>query len=178
MKDILMWLAIGGMIAIAATSPYFVKNLFRVFQNKRKYKKQSVSNAFYRLKKQGCINIKERNHQIFISLTPEGKRRAGIFQINDLQIKKPKRWDGKWRIIIFDIEEKGLGRTKRNALRGFLIRLGFYPLQQSVWVLPYYCHDELTLLRAFFGFTTNQVRLLLVETIEDDSLLRKNFTLS
>ncbi len=132
-----------------------------------------LQTLFYRLRKQGCLKIEHRNHQIYISLTSEGKRRAGIFQINNLQIQKQKRWDGKWRVVIFDISE--LTRIKRDGFRGFLKTLGFYPLQQSVWIQPYDCKDEIDLLRDFFGLSKKEVILLVVEAIEDGTSLRQRF---
>src|SRR3989344_2297817 len=52
-----------------------------------------------------------------------------------LELAKKWRWDGKWRILIFDVPEKIRG--KRDFLRRELIDFGFYPLQKSVWVYPY-----------------------------------------
>lgn len=175
-KDILSLLLIGGVVAVAATSPFFGIGLLRALGKKRpSYHRRSVTNAFYRLKKRGLLDIQQRNHQIYISLTKEGKRQAGVFQINDLKVKKPKRWDGKWRVVIFDIAE--LSRIKRDGFRGFLKNLGFRPLQQSVWAQPYECRDEIKLLTGFFGLNTKEVQLLTVEKIGDDRHLRAEFNL-
>lgn len=43
-------------------------------------------------------------------------------------------WDRKWRVVIFDIEEKE--KRARNALRQKLISLGFGELQKSVYITP------------------------------------------
>lgn len=45
-----------------------------------------------------------------------------------------KVWDGKWRIVIFDISENE--RIIRDALRFKLISLGFGKLQESVYITP------------------------------------------
>ena len=60
-KDILSWLFIGGAVAFAATSPYFVHNL--LFRKKRfkKYTKRAISTAFDRLRRSGAISIESRN---------------------------------------------------------------------------------------------------------------------
>ena len=121
-KDILKWLAISGAVCIAATSPYFSINLIKGFKNRKKYKKKKVCDTFYNLKRQGYIDIKSRNHQIYISLTKEGRKKAGKFQIDSLKINKPKKWDRKWRIVIFDIAQ--LKNLQRNAFRGKLKELG------------------------------------------------------
>ncbi len=88
-----------------------------------------------------------RGKQLYITLTPEGRKEVGKYQIDDLEIKKPLRWDKKWRILIFDIKEKN--KIKREALRGKIKQLGLYPLQKSVWVCPYKFYKEMDMLRRF-----------------------------
>ena len=117
-KDILIALAISGAVAITSTSPYFGVNLARSLFKRKKYAQKKTYDAFYRLKRQGYIEFQRENKQLYITLTEEGEKRAGIYQINRLEIKKPKKWDRKWRLVLFDIQE--LQRTKREAFRGIL----------------------------------------------------------
>ncbi|GAG92292.1 unnamed protein product, partial [marine sediment metagenome] len=119
------------------------------------------------------IKIEKRNHQFYIKLTERGKKKAGWMQIDELKIKKSKKWDKKWRIVIFDISQ--LKTLHRNAFRGKLKELEFYPLQKSVWVSPHRCKDEVNLLRVFFGLNEKEVRLITANDIEDDGFLRKTF---
>ena len=175
MKDILRWVAIIGVTGIASTSPYFANNILRAFQKKHCYQIKNISNAFYRLKKKGYIKIKQQNHQIYISLTQEGKKKAGRFQINALHIKKPKKWDKKWRIIMFDITESH--KIKREALRGIFKKFAFYQLQKSVWIFPYNCRDEIDLLRDFFGLTIHELRFVIAEKIDNDNIMKQYFNL-
>lgn len=176
-KDILTWFMIGGAIAIASTSPYFATNLLRAFPNKKRYKRKELYNRFYQLRKAGLLDIQRKNKQMYVFLTEEGKRKAGRFQINSLQITKPQKWDGKWRILMFDIEEQH--RIKREALRGILKQLQLHQLQKSVWIHPFDCKDEVDLLRDFFGFTSQEVKLIVAENIgKDEQPLRKVFGLS
>jgi len=174
-KDILSWLATVGAIYVAATSPYFILNVMKEFRKRKRYKKKRVYDTFYRLQKEGCLEIGKRNHQIYIALTKKGRRRAGRFQINSLEIKKPKKWDGKWKLVIFDIPQHQ--RIKREAFRGKLKELGFYPLQKSVWVCPYKCDGEISLLREFFGLSDKEIRMITAEKIENDAFLKKIFKL-
>lgn len=174
-KDIFRWLAISGMIYIAATSPYFILNLVRAFKYSKKYTKKRVYDTFYRLEREGCIQIKKANKQIYISLTKKGKKKAGWLQIDSLKIKEPRKWDGKWRVVIFDIIE--LKKTHREAFRGKLKELGFHPIQKSVWIHPFNCKDEIDLLRNFFGLSEKDLRLLIVEDIGKDKEFRWVFGL-
>ncbi len=45
-----------------------------------------------------------------------------------------RRWDGRWRLVLFDVPE-ARGST-RNTLRRYLRNRGFGYLQNSVWITP------------------------------------------
>lgn len=174
-KDIFNVILISGAVAFAATSPYFLTNMLRACKHLKKYPKQRVANTFARLRREGLIEIQRNNHQIYIKLTPEGKKKAGIYQINSLSIKEPKKWDGKWRLVIFDIAE--LKRTQREAFRGKLKELGFMVIQKSVWIHPFPCQDEIALLRDFFGLDEKEIQLIVAEKIDNNRELKKIFNL-
>ena len=174
-KDILGSLIIGGMIAVAATSPFFIINLIKCFKGLKKYPNKKVYDTFYKLKKQGLVDFYKKNNQIYISLTEKGKKKAGWMQIDALKIKKPKKWDGKWRILLFDIMETK--KFHREALRGKLIELGFRLLQKSAWIIPYECKDEIGLLKSFFGLSDKEVKLAVVSNIEGEKELKERFKL-
>jgi DNA-binding transcriptional regulator PaaX len=172
-KDILSWLTMAGLIYIAASSPYFAYNLTKSFKKWQKYKRRKVTDAFRRLQKQGCIDIGEKDHQIYICLTEKGRKIAGWLQIDALKIRRPKIWDKKWRIVIFDISQ--LKKFYREAFRGKLKELGFYPLQKSVWIHPFDCQDEIELLRDFFGLDQKEMRLIIAENIGPAEWIREIF---
>lgn len=174
-KDVLSLLITTGAIVIAANSPYFVPNIIRKYEKWKKYPNRKVSDTFYRLRRRGLIDIQTVNHQIYISLTPEGRNKAGIFQIDKLKLTRPKRWDKKWRILMFDIPQEK--RISREALRGKLKELGFFMFQKSVWIYPFECRAEMELLQDFFGLSNSEIRLVIAENIGDDSILRQNFNL-
>ena len=176
-KDILYALFVTGAIAVALSSPYFGRNLLKAFKKwikSRKYQKpKKVYSVFHRLLKSGYIIAEKRNHDIYIRLTEKGKRAAGWLQIDALKIKRPKKWDGKYRLVIFDISQ--LKRIYRDALRGKLRELGFIRIQKSVWLCPFDCRDEIELLREFFGLSEKEMRLIIAEDIGNDKWLRKIF---
>lgn len=172
-KDIFGWLMVTGLVCIAASSPHFSINLWKGIRRFRKSEKRKVYDAFWNLRKGGYINIEKKNHQIYISLTEKGRSKAGWMQIDNLKIKKPKKWDGKWRIVMFDIAQ--LKRVYREAFRGKLKELGFCPFQKSVWIHPFNCHDEINLLKSFFGLTDKEVRLIITEDIGRDDYFKKIF---
>jgi len=173
----------GGFVALSIASPTFPARIFpqlikwaRYELKKKQYKKRKFYNAFYYLKQQGMINMEYEGKQLYISLTKEGKAKAGKYQIDDLKIEKPKRWDRLWRILIFDIEDKH--KIKREVLRGKLKELRLFQLQKSVWVCPYSFQREADLLRNFLGLKNREMKIITASGIEDDQELRRHFNLA
>ena len=175
-KDIIYWLMTDGAVYVAASSPSFVRNVVRQYRQWKKYPHKRVYDTFYHLRKRRLIEFKREGKQIYIGLTDEGKKKAGYLQINDLKIKEPKKWDRKWRLVIFDIAE--LKRGHREGFRGKLKELGFCCLQKSVWLHPFDCEAEIELLRNFFGLGQEDLRLIVAEKIEEDSVLKEKYHLS
>ena len=87
---------------------------------------------------------------------------------------RPKRWDRKWRILIFDIPEyrKGL----RDKIRRTLGVIGFVRLQDSVWVYPHDCEDLIAFLKADFRVGKDMLYMI-VEELEGDGHLKRHFGL-
>jgi len=178
-KEILKYLLLVGAFYFAASSPYFCykfwQNLLKKKHSKQKLTKRSISNSFYYLLKRGLIEIEREGADVKIALTEKGKKLGQKYQIDDLKIKTPKKWDGKWRIVIFDISQTK--RIIRDIFRRKLKELGFYQLQKSVWVYPYSCEREIEILRKFLGVGKRNIRLIVAESIEEDKFLRKFFKL-
>lgn len=179
-KDILLYLTAAGMVAIAATSPFFLVNLVKLFVKNKKYLKyehdrHKIAKAFERLKRSRLIILKEAHGKFIVELTEKGKRKVKEIKLDDMIIEIPPRWDGKWRIVIFDIPEKQHKRA-RNALREKLQKLGFYQLQKSVWAHPYPCEKEVQFLCELFSIS-RFVNIITADKIYNDIILRKFFNL-
>jgi len=91
-----------------------------------------------------------------------------------MESPRKRRWDKKWRMLIFDIREER--KNIREKVRRTLISLGFYRLQDSVWVYPYDCEDLVVLLKADFKIGKDLLYIISDE-IENDEFLRKAFHL-
>lgn len=149
-KDILKYLALGGIITIAMLSPTGGPKIAKILLKQLGYKlKQLKSNAYY-LKKRGLIEfVKEDTKGITIKITDNGKNYLKTFDIDNITLNKPVYWDKKWRLVIFDVPEKH--KKAREALRRKLKDLNLVRLQDSVWVTPYPCDDEIRFLREIFN---------------------------
>ena len=130
-----------------------------------------VSHLLNKLIKDKLIKLANNGRLI---LTDSGKQKLSEFEFNDFSIIRSKKWDGKFRVIIFDISvDKNRIRT---AVRRQLIFWGFLRLQNSVWVNPYECREVVSLLKQHFGVVKDVVYMT-VESIEGDGWLRKEFDL-
>ena len=177
--DILKGIALVGIVAVAAGSPYFWINISkdlgrRNSRFKRDYSKIQVSKALDKLQRSRMIILKEEKGKFLVELAEKGKRKVKEIVLDELKNKKPKDWDGLWRVIIFDIPEHN--KIGREALRGRIKSLGFYQLQKSVWAFPYDCEREIELLVELFGIFS-YVNFLEVKRIKDDLTLKKHFGL-
>lgn len=184
-ETLLKGLLIAGAVIVAGSSPRLAKGLWKQVGyefKKAKYKKlkklreEQWKNSFYYLKRNGFVEMRQKNNQLYISLTEEGKKFAKKCKIDNLEIKKPKRWDKKWRILVFDIKEKD--RSKREALRGKIKELGLYKLQKSIWVHPYDFSPEISELKKFFLFQKGELMLITAEKIENDHIIKVHFKLA
>src|SRR3989344_8095107 len=93
------------------------------------------------------------------------------YKLDELTIPRKSGWDGKWRVVLFDVPENR--RKIRDAFRHHLIRLGFFELQKSVFVYPYECRDEIEFLIEFFH-ARPYVRFLVAERIDIELQLRRH----
>jgi len=174
----LLW---GGAIAVASLNPFFLNRIVPQLVRHAKYKldkkrrNKAFQQSFYYLKNKGLIDFDYQGKQVYISLTKEGRKKAKRYNVDNLKIKKPKKWDRKWRILIFDIQDKH--KVKREALRGKLKELGFYKLQKSVWLCPYDFEKEVGILRNFFGFGYREMRIVIASEIEMDGEVKSFFNI-
>jgi DNA-binding transcriptional regulator PaaX len=95
-------------------------------------------------------------------------------QLQNLKTKKEK-WDGKWRMVAFDIPERF--KRGRDALRHKLKNIGFRELQKSVFVFPYDCQKEMSSLVELFGLK-QYVRFGVLELLDNEDVLKKIFELN
>jgi DNA-binding transcriptional regulator PaaX len=120
--------------------------------------------------------VSKRNNpdgSLSLLLTDKGKMRALTYRFQEIKINK-NNWDGKWRVVVFDIPEKL--KRGRDALRIKLKELGFYELQKSVLVFPWECRDEIEFIIEFFNLR-KYVRVGVLETIDNELHLKKVFKL-
>ena len=173
-RTILLGFLIGGAIVAVLALPGLgaVLALFKPRNKKEEYRFRRTIRSLQRNK---LIRFEQRGGVDTITLTEKGSARAVKYSFEDFTMPPPRRWDGLWRLISFDIPERK-GKARR-AFSSKLRELDFYPLQESLFVYPYECGKEINFMRSHL-FIEPHVRYLTVKEIEHDAPIRKHFHLA
>lgn len=162
------------VLVVGAAAMGNAVQVFKMFKGSRRYSKGQIQSSLNGLKYQKLIEyVTDKNGKTVVRITTKGKSRLKSFSIDLIKIKKPKKWDGKWRLVMFDIPMRFT--KSREALRFHLKDLGFYQFQKSAWAYPYPCEDEIIFIADFFGLGKH-VEILTVEDVLREEKLRSYFS--
>ena len=172
-KQILKGLAIGGIIATSFALPNIAQilSLFDVGDSRDRYR---IKRAIKTLENQRLVNVYEKNGINVVEITEKGKKKSLIYNIDEVKIVRPKKWDGFWRIIIFDVPERF--KKARDALSQKLRDMEFYPLQKSVFVCPFDCKNEIDFINEIFN-TGKFVHYIVAKEISNEAFLKRHYNL-
>lgn len=172
-KEILIAAGLGLAITAAVLLPGSAQ-MFLPLSRKFKTKKYNFIKSLRILKRDRLVDFREKGDICRIIITEKGKKKLLEYNLDNLDIKKPNRWDGIWRIVTFDIPENK--RQARDALRNKLKELRFCQLHKSVFVHPYPCLDEIQFIEEVFQIGP-YVNFIEARKIEGDDWLKSFFDL-
>jgi CRISPR-associated endonuclease Cas2 len=159
-------------------SPYYTLGKFikALLEEDKSLNKKQIKKALYDLEKRQLIDIIEKDGQVKIYLQEKGKQKVITRSIKLLldYKKKEKKWDGRWFMVFFDVPE--IERRKRNFLRRYLRRLGFYQYQQSVYIFPFECKKEVNLIKEIVE-GAKYMKYIIASEIEEEEKIKKYFGL-
>ena len=173
-QKILLLLFGGLAFGLSYTPRNHLRILRGVAKGWKKINEDDLKREIRNLYRTKMIEKKERpDGTVTITLTDKGKFKALTYKFRDMKIEKGN-WDGKWRIVIFDIPEKS--KRGRDALREKLKEIGFHELQKSVFVSPYNCKNEVEFIIEFFDLR-KYVRFGILDSIDNAVHLKNIFNL-
>ncbi len=177
--DILLIIVAGPVILASLflpNAPQMLKPLIKWRKNWGKIKRKRVYEAINRLNKKRLIELTQKGDNLYIEITENGRKLIKNFDYDNIELPSHKKWDKKWRLVIFDIPEKK--NKERRALSVKLKDLGFYPLQESVFIYPYDCRSEIDFICSFLD-VDRYINYCIVDTLDKkEGDLRKFFGLS
>jgi phenylacetic acid degradation operon negative regulatory protein len=125
LRDEILITLYGGLI--------YLLNPYELCYGNQQYTTNSIYQAVTRLEKLGLLKKHRKEKKIYLQLTEKGEKVVRYHRKTGAH--SWRRWDNKWRVVIFDVPEKRA--ELRRYLRNYLKRLGFSKVQRSTWISPY-----------------------------------------
>lgn len=185
-KDVLLVLGVTTFVVASVVFPSLplaAKPILNYYKKKKRQERFKAWERFnqprlrYLLKRlyhQKVVDFREVDGQTVITLTERGQKKVLGYKLEEIMINKPPKWDGKWRIIIYDIRKEK--RILSDIFRRFLQKMQFLKLQKSVYLTPYPCDMQIEFLRQYYGLG-QEVLYLVVESLENEEVYKHYFGL-
>jgi len=169
---------LAGTFLVTPNFPIIYSSILSLIKELRKKEpsNRQVKRVLKELEKKEIISLEKRGEEVVVRLkgwlSPQVLKYSlkGILEYK----KRKKTWKGKWFLVIFDVPEKQ--RNKRNYLRGFLRYIGFYPYQQSVYIYPYECKEEIALVKKMVE-GGRYISYVIADSIENEADVKRHFQL-
>lgn len=144
----------------------------RAYENK---KRREIRRALDNLSHRKLVTMRyAQDGQLQITITGKGKQVAKKIDLEAMTLPRSEVWDGTWHVVIFDIPNKK--SKNRSAFTQQIKNMGFQLMQKSVWAYPFSCHEEIMILRKFYGIE-KYVTYLETKTVEDEPVWKSKFDL-
>lgn len=179
-KEVLTLLGGGSLLAFSLVTPasaLILNDLLKLKQQKeneewKRFNSTYLKRTILRLEKQRLVKFFEKNNQAVVQITDRGKKRILKYALDEIELKKPLVWNGKWYFVSYDIPRQK--SWLREIMRKFLERLGFYRFHESLYIHAYPCENEINFIREYLG-VSEYVKFLIVNDIENDEAFREYF---
>jgi len=141
-KEIIKMIGLGGLVLASLALPN-LPVAFRPLIDRRG--QGGMGELLNKLIDKKVINLGGEE----ITLTSKGKKLLKEIQFHQITIPKPKKWDGIWWLVSYDIPE--VQNRDRDNFRMTLKRWEFIEVQASLWVYPFECREEVAIAASFFN---------------------------
>lgn len=173
-----MTLISGGGHPLRPTLPIAIDEIARLLKEAKKLNvdEKQLKRSLMSLERREIINLTETDGQVSVYLKDKNNSTVMKYSIKALLDfkKKQKKWNGKWFMVFFDVPE--IQRNKRDYLRYFLIKIGFYRYQKSVYLFPYECEKEIMLIKKIVE-GAKYMKYIIAEKVESEDEIKTFFGL-
>jgi len=138
------------------------------FEKNNDFDIDEINERIHYLKRMGFIKTFVERKERFVELSRAGHAKMKQL-LSEIKIKIPTKWDGKWRVVIFDVPEKS--RAFRDSLRFKLLSFGFIKIQKSVYIFPYPCAEEIISLSKSLGIEKNVTVMVAEIILEEEDII-------
>lgn len=165
--------AVGLIAGTSVVAPNVVQ-VIDLFDPKGQIERRRVWRTIRYLEERNTITIRREAGADVIYLTRLGKVRLDEESVWNITITKPRWWDHKWRLVMFDFPK--YYEKSRHPFRSKLVDLGFRQYQKSVLICPYECQEEVNAIAEMYGVHTF-IRYIVAEEVTGMRELIQEFDL-
>jgi len=175
-KKVLLLLSAGLALGLTRNPNQYFRIVREVGKEWEKIERNSLNRTIRSLYESKLVLTKD-NHDgtLTLVLSKEGEQLALTYDIENMWIKRPSRWDNKWRIVMFDVPEPL--KKVRDTLRMHFKNMEFYEFQKSVFVHPYPCAKEIEYIVEFYE-ARKYIRFIIATDIDNELELKRHFHLA
>ncbi len=173
-----MTIVSGGGNPLRPILPRAIEEIAKLLKEVKKLdvEENKIERSLKSLERKEIISLIEKDNEVSVYLKDKNNPVIAKYSIKALLDfkKKQKKWNGKWFMVFFDVPE--MQRNKRDYLRYFLTRIGFYRYQKSVYLFPYECEKEIILIKQIVE-GAKYMKYIIAEKIEDEYIVKNYFNL-
>ena len=172
-KKVLLLLFGGISLGLSGSPGTYWKIAGAMKKEWEELSKQGAERAINSLYASRLVGAKENEDGTYsLTLNEKGRKRVLTYDLARMKIKIPPKWDNLWRMVSFDVP---IGKKiVRDSIREHLLNLGFYEMQQSLFIHPFDCKEEIDYLVELHD-ARKHVRFFLVTHADNEPHLKKFF---
>jgi DNA-binding transcriptional regulator PaaX len=145
-KEILQAIGVGAIVLGTLLIPGLPMALTQL-KDSGKAGKQNTKRSIKRLEEKDILYLSGDK----IKLTKKGRELLKRIEAEDIVIEKPDKWDNVWHVVAYDIPDDD--KPERDYFRTKLEELGFLKVQESIYVFPYDCVQEIAVFAQSLGIS-------------------------
>lgn len=176
---VLTVIGLAGLVSVALIAPKAL-GAVRLFYRKKEKRRiphreqvKKLAQVFHYLKRRGEISFKRAGEDYEVILTDKGQKHLGKINFDNIKIKRPETWDGKFWLVAVDIPVKY--KNGADAFRDKVKELGFFALQKSLWFYPFDPRGEIEFVARMYGVSEFVTAMKLEHLDEHDERIIKEY---
>ncbi|HLB95728.1 MAG TPA: hypothetical protein VJK26_02370 [Patescibacteria group bacterium] len=165
-KEIIKLIGIGTVVISSLALPN-LPIILKPFLNSRP---NGVWELIKKLNQKKIINLGGEK----VKLTTRGRQLLQKIKMGEIEISRPKKWDGVWHLVSYDIPNNL--NKERDYFRSVLKRWQFYQIQKSLWVYPFECKEEIAALAEYLK-VASYVVIMTTDLLANEDEVKEIFNL-